>query len=110
MVGVEIIGSPKMIVKIPSKFIQQGWNDDRLREVYINTDEIAMFEVYKYVQNVYDRELKAHTDELEIVCQVVMNLKGNLSVPLIMSMNETLFEEFILWTNKSLAFANIGKE
>lgn len=100
-----------MLVKIPSKFIEkQSWSEHRLREVYINTDEIAMFEVHKYVQNVWDREAKKHTDELEEVCQVVMNLKGNLSVPLIMNMNDTLFEEFRLWVNKSMAFANIGKE
>ena len=100
-----------MIVKIPSKFLEvQSWNIERVREIYINIDELCVFEVYKYVQQVWDKEAKKHTEETETVCQVLMTLKNNYNVPIVSNMNETLFEEFILWANKSLAFANIGKE
>ena len=84
------------MTKIPHKFLQQYSHLEHcVQEVYINVNNIMVFTVNKQVYN----------DKLQYSVQIIMN--NNYTVPLKYDMDEKLFQEFILWANKELAFANI---
>jgi len=65
--------------------------------------------MHKYIKEAWDSEKQQHTKQIETVCEVFMSMKNGYNVPIIHFMNETLFEEFVSWVHKSLAFANIAK-
>lgn len=65
------------------------------------------FEVSKYVQEVYDTKKKEHTGEFETMYCAAMIMDNNYYVPIKSNFTEQEFQEFLLWTNKNLAFANI---
>ena len=84
-----------MIVRIPSKFIQQD-NTESIKEFYINTNSLQYFEVVKRAEEIWDRVEKKYTGEFETRYYISMMLMNGNYVPFDYNMNETVFQEFIL--------------
>lgn len=97
-----------MLVMIPDRFIDScsHTHSEAVKSVYINMDNVVCIDVEKRVQNVWNSKEKEYMEGVETICTVTIQMSNGYYIPL-KAMNESLFEEFILWFNKSMGLEKL---
>lgn len=91
-----------MLIKIPSRFIQQS-DIDKIKEVYINTDNIVSIDLTKQVYPKWDKVNKCNIEgEFETTYTPMMQLASGFSPVLSWQMDEATFNDFISFVNEKI--------
>lgn len=93
------------MIKIPSKFLS-SFEHHKIYTIYINILEVVCISVEKRQENVWDSKTKKITEKVEIVNDVTIQMSNNYYVP-IKQLNDSEFEEFIIWFDRNMGLEKI---
>lgn len=96
-----------MLIKIPSKFIQQS-DIDKVKEVYINTENIVSIDLTKQVCPKWDKEKRCNIDgEFETIYTPNIQLTNGYCTPLKWDMSEEVFNDLVQFINEKINLSKV---
>lgn len=96
-----------MLIKIPSRFIQQS-DIDKVKEVYINTESIVSIDLTKQVCPKRDKEKRCFIDgEFETIYTPNIQLANGCGVFLKLDMSEVEFNDLVQFINEKIYLSKV---